>query len=91
MIINISERTDIVNHYSTWLFKRFEESYALSRNSLSPNSVRHYELTPDKQYSNIPIKRQDLPCKFCRFFSFRACFSKISFTFAPLKTCGKCR
>lgn len=48
MIINISGRTDIVNHYSEWMFKRFEEGYVLSRNSLFPNSVRRYELTPDK-------------------------------------------
>ncbi len=48
MILNISGRTDIVNYYSDWLFKRFKEGYVLSRNSLFPNSVRHYELTPDK-------------------------------------------
>lgn len=48
MIINISGRTDIVNYYSDWLFKRFEEGYVLSRNSLFPNSVVRYELTPEK-------------------------------------------
>lgn len=48
MLINISGRTDIVNHYSEWLFKRFEEGYVYSRNSLFPNSVRKYELTPEK-------------------------------------------
>ncbi|MDF1493178.1 DUF1848 domain-containing protein [Caproiciproducens sp. CPB-2] len=48
MIINISGRTDIVNHYSDWMFRRFEEGYAFSRNSLFPNSVRRYELTPDQ-------------------------------------------
>lgn len=48
MLINISGRTDIVNHYSDWMFKRFEEGYVFSRNSLFPNSVRRYELTPDK-------------------------------------------
>lgn len=48
MLINISGRTDIVNYYSDWMFKRFEEGYALSRNSLFPNSVRRYELTPEK-------------------------------------------
>lgn len=31
MLINISGRTDIVNHYSEWMFKRFEEGYVLSR------------------------------------------------------------
>ncbi|WP_348982165.1 DUF1848 family protein [Desulfosporosinus sp. OT] len=48
MILNISGRTDIVNYYSDWLFKRFEEGYVLSRNSLFQNSVRRYELAPDK-------------------------------------------
>ena len=48
MIINVSGRTDIVNHYPQWLFKRFEEGYVLSRNSLFQNSVRRYELTPEK-------------------------------------------
>lgn len=48
MILNISGRTDIVNCYSDWMFKRFAEGYVLSRNSLFPNSVRRYELSPDK-------------------------------------------
>lgn len=48
MIIDISGRTDIVNYYSKWMFNRFEDGYVLSRNSLFPNSVRRYELTPDK-------------------------------------------
>lgn len=48
MILNISGRTDIIHYYSDWLFHRFEEGYVYSRNSLFPNSVRRYELTPDK-------------------------------------------
>ncbi len=48
MILNISGRTDIVNYYPDWMFKRFAEGYVLSRNSLFPNSVRRYELSPDK-------------------------------------------
>lgn len=48
MILNISGRTDIVHHYSDWLFKRFEEGWVLSRNSLFQNSVRRYELSPEK-------------------------------------------
>lgn len=48
MILNISGRTDIVNHYSDWLFNRFAAGYVFSRNSLFPNSVRRYELQPDK-------------------------------------------
>ncbi len=48
MIVNISGRTDVVHHFSDWMFKRFEEGYALSRNSLFPRHIRRYELTPDK-------------------------------------------
>ncbi len=48
MIVNISGRTDIVTYYSDWLFRRFEEGYALSRNSLFPRHIRKYELVPDK-------------------------------------------
>lgn len=48
MILNISGRTDIINYYSDWMFKRFAAGYVLSRNSLFPNSVRRYELSPDK-------------------------------------------
>ena len=48
MILNISGRTDIVNHYPEWLFNRLREGWALSRNSLFPNSVRRYELDPAK-------------------------------------------
>ncbi len=48
MIINISGRTDIINHYSDWMFHRFSEGYVLSRNSLFPRFIRRYELTPDK-------------------------------------------
>lgn len=48
MILNISGRTDIVNYYSDWLFNRFKEGYVFSRNSLFQNSVRRYELTPEK-------------------------------------------
>lgn len=48
MIIDISGRTDVVNHYPDWMFRRFEEGYVLSRNSLFQNSVRRYELSPDK-------------------------------------------
>lgn len=48
MLLNISGRTDIVNHYSEWLFNRFAEGYVLSRNSLFQNSVRRYELAPDQ-------------------------------------------
>lgn len=48
MIINTGGRTDIVQYYTPWLLKRFEEGYVLSRNPMFPNKVARYELTPDK-------------------------------------------
>ena len=48
MLIDISGRTDIVSVYPTWMFNRFEEGFAYSRNTIYPTSVRRYELTPDK-------------------------------------------
>ncbi len=48
MLINVGIRTDIINHYSEWLFNRFREGYTYSRNPLFPNKVTRYELVPDK-------------------------------------------
>ena len=48
MLIDMSGRTDIVSVYSEWMFRRFEEGFVYSRNTICPNSVRRYELTPDK-------------------------------------------
>ncbi|GHT65173.1 hypothetical protein AGMMS50239_24340 [Bacteroidia bacterium] len=77
MILNISGRTYIVNYYSDWLFKRFEEGYVLSRNSLFPNSVRRYELTPDKidcivfgskNYAPVLTRIEEITTKFNTYF-----------------------
>ena len=77
MILNISGRTDIVNYYSDWLFKRFEEGYALSRNSLFPNAVRRYELTPEKvdciifgskNYAPVLERIEEITSKFNTYF-----------------------
>lgn len=48
MLINVGIRTDIVNHYTEWLYHRFKEGFAYSRNPLFPSKVTRYELTPDK-------------------------------------------
>ncbi|NMM65826.1 DUF1848 domain-containing protein [Clostridium sp. P21] len=48
MIINTGGRTDIVQYYTKWLLKRFEEGYVYSRNPLFPSKVTRYELTSDK-------------------------------------------
>lgn len=48
MIINVGTRTDVVNHYGEWLFRRFREGFAYSRNPLFPKYVTRYELVPEK-------------------------------------------
>jgi len=45
MIINAGGRTDIVNYYSEWLLKRFQEGFVYSRNPFSPNVINKYSLT----------------------------------------------
>lgn len=77
MIINISGRTDIVNHYSNWFFKRLESGYVYSRNSLFPNSVRKYELIPEKvdclifgskNYAPVLDRIEEITNKFTTYF-----------------------
>lgn len=77
MIINISGRTDIINHYSEWLFNRFQTGYALSRNSLFPKHIRRYELTPEKvdciifgskNYASILPRIKEITDKFATYF-----------------------
>jgi hypothetical protein len=46
MIINTGSRTDIVQYYSDWLLKRFEEGFVYSRNPLFQNKVTKYILNP---------------------------------------------
>lgn len=79
MLLNISGRTDIVNYYSDWLFKRFEEGYVLSRNSLFPNSVKRYELTPEKidclifgskNYTPVLDRIHEITEKFHTYFNY---------------------
>ena len=48
MILNTGSRTDIVQYFSDWLLKRFEEGVVYSRNPLYPCKVTRYELSPDK-------------------------------------------
>jgi len=48
MIINTGGRTDLVQYFTPWLLKRFEEGYVLSRNPMFPDKVNRYDLTPDK-------------------------------------------
>lgn len=45
--INAGGRTDIVNYYSEWLLKRFQEGFVYSRNPFSPNVINKYILSSD--------------------------------------------
>ena len=47
MIVSTGIRTDIANHYASWMFERFREGYVLSRNPLFPTHIVRYRLTPD--------------------------------------------
>lgn len=46
MILNTGARTDTVQYFSDWLFRRFKEGYVCARNPLFPNKVIRYELSP---------------------------------------------
>ncbi len=48
MILNLGLRTDVVQYYSEWFFRRLEEGFLYSRNPLFPNKVTKYLLSPDK-------------------------------------------
>lgn len=48
MILNTGARTDTVQYFSDWLFRRFKEGYVCARNPLFPNKVIRYELSPEK-------------------------------------------
>lgn len=48
MILNVGLRTDIVNCYTDWLFRRFEEGFVYARNPLFSSRVNTYELVPEK-------------------------------------------
>ena len=48
MVINVGTRTDIVNCYTEWLFRRFREGLAHSRTPLFPDKVISYRLSPNE-------------------------------------------
>lgn len=47
MIINVSERTDIVQYYTKWLLNRFEDGNVLVRNPIYNDTVYSYDLNPE--------------------------------------------
>lgn len=46
MIISASRRTDIPAYYSSWLFQRLRENFALVRNPMNPRQVSRVDLSP---------------------------------------------
>ncbi len=61
MILNVGGKTDIVNHYGTWLMNRFAEGYVCLRNPLFPNKVVRYEISPDKLDAVLFCSKNYLP------------------------------
>ena len=79
MIISTGIRTDIVNHYSDWLFERFREGFVLTRNPLFPNKVTRYRLSPDavdavvfcsKNYQPVLNRISSITAKYRTFFHY---------------------
>lgn len=79
MILNTGARTDIAQYYSEWLFKRFEEGFAYTRNPLFPNKVTKYELSPDKidlvlfcskNYKHILPRLREITDKYRTYFHY---------------------
>lgn len=55
MIINTGMRTDIVQYYTPWLLKRFEEGYVFSRNPIY-NYIVHKNIKKIKKYIDFLLK-----------------------------------
>ncbi len=77
MILNVGLRTDIVNHYSDWLFRRFREGFVYSRNPLFPMRVNSYDLSPDeidavsfcsKNYTPVMSRLHEITDRFRTYF-----------------------
>ncbi len=47
MILSVSRRTDIPNHYSDWFFQRLEEGYVCVRNPINAHQVSRICLSPE--------------------------------------------
>lgn len=48
MIISVSRRTDIPNHYSDWFFHRLREKWVLVRNPRNPHQLSRLSLSPEE-------------------------------------------
>lgn len=46
MILSVSRRTDIPNHYSDWFYQRIKEGFLYVRNPMNPHQVSRIDLSP---------------------------------------------
>lgn len=77
MILNTGGRTDLVQYYSDWLLKRFEEGYAFSRNPVFPHKIARCVLDPSvvdcvvfcsKNYGPILPRLHEITDRFNTYF-----------------------
>lgn len=47
MILSVSRRTDIPNHYSRWFINRIKEGFLYVRNPMNPHQISRIDLSPD--------------------------------------------
>ena len=79
MILNTGARTDTVQYFSEWLFRRFREGYVYTRNPLFPHKVTRYELSPDridcvlfcsKNYAPVLSRLHEITDRYRTYFHF---------------------
>lgn len=79
MIISAGQRTDVVQYYTPWLLKRFEEGFVFVRNPLFPHKVTRYELDPavvdcvefcSKNYAPILPRLHEITDRFNTHFQY---------------------
>lgn len=79
MILNTGARTDTVQYFSEWLFRRFREGCVYTRNPLFPHKVTRYELSPDridcvlfcsKNYAPVLSRLHEITDRYRTYFHF---------------------
>ena len=79
MILNTGARTDTVQYFSEWLFRRFREGYVYTRNPFFPHKVTRYELSPDridcvlfcsKNYAPVLSRLHEITDRYRTYFHF---------------------
>lgn len=47
MILSVSRRTDVPNHYSEWFYNRIKEGFLYVRNPMNPHQISKISISPD--------------------------------------------